>query len=93
MRRPVQGSRYFEVDTQVFIIRIWLEHRQVKGRKAVLRGMIEHVPSGEQHYLKRLTEIPKLIASVFKKEGLNYYQQSRLAPWFDKMKWLIFLRR
>ncbi len=47
----------FENNTQVFIIRIWLERREMDCAAPVWRGVIEHMPSGERHYMKDLDDI------------------------------------
>lgn len=38
---------YFSENTHSFIVRIWLEPREIKGARAKLKGMIEHVGSEE----------------------------------------------
>ena len=35
-------------ETQVFIVRLWRERREIEGARPVLRGTVEHVPSGER---------------------------------------------
>ncbi len=51
----------FEENTHVFIVRIWLEPRDLEGVEPQLRGEIEHVPSGERRGLKDLHEITSII--------------------------------
>lgn len=53
----------FEDNTHVFIVRIWLEPREVDGAIPAWRGMIEHVPSGTRRYVIEAAEILMFIAS------------------------------
>jgi hypothetical protein len=48
-------------DSQAFIVRFWLEPREIQGEKPLWRGVIEHVPSGRQLNLKDLNEITAFI--------------------------------
>jgi hypothetical protein len=50
-----------------FIVRVWLEPREIEGAKPKWRGSIEHVNSGEQRYLKSLEEVTDFIASYLEK--------------------------
>lgn len=50
-----------EENRHVFIVRIWLEPREVEGAAPQLRGTIEHVPSGMRRAIKALTEITDFI--------------------------------
>jgi len=47
----------FESDTHSFVIKIWLEETNAEARKAVWRGQITHVPSGQQSYFMDLDDI------------------------------------
>jgi len=46
---------------QIFIVRIWLEPRELEGAAPQLRGTIEHVPSGIRRSVKAVTEITDFI--------------------------------
>lgn len=48
-----------------FILRFWLEHREIEGEAPVWRGVVEHVPSGERHYFERLDQLPAILAKYF----------------------------
>jgi hypothetical protein len=50
-----------------FIARFWLEPRELKGKKPIWRGMIEHVASGQRKYLEDLEEIKNFIWSLLHK--------------------------
>jgi len=44
-------------ETQVFIVRLWCEAREIEGAKPVLRGTVEHVSSGERCSVKDLSGV------------------------------------
>ena len=44
-----------------FVLRLWLEHREIEGAAPVWRGVVEHVPSGERHYFERLDQLPAIL--------------------------------
>jgi hypothetical protein len=46
---------------QIFIVRVWLEPRELEGAAPQLRGTIEHVPSGMRRSVKALTEITDFV--------------------------------
>ena len=50
-----------EADTQVFILRIWFEPREIEGAIQKWRGVIEFIPTGEKRYFKRLDEVEWII--------------------------------
>lgn len=43
--------------TNVFIIRIWYEHREIEGAPTIWRGIIEHIPTSERRYVQEFNEI------------------------------------
>lgn len=49
-------------DRHVFIVRIWLEPRELKGEAPQLRGSVEHVPSGARRSIKALEEVMAFMA-------------------------------
>jgi hypothetical protein len=56
-------SKSFCSDTHSFILRCWLEPREIDGAAPLWRGVIEYVPSGRQLSLKSLDEITAFIES------------------------------
>lgn len=60
-----------EEKTQVFIMRIWIEPREISGAQPQWRGMLEHLPSGNKHYLTNLLELPRIIAPYLRALGIN----------------------
>jgi hypothetical protein len=56
-------------DSQAFIVRFWLEPREIQGEKPLWRGVIEHVPTGRKLFLKGLNEVTAFIESYL--PGIN----------------------
>lgn len=48
--------------TEVFIVRVWMEPRDIEGAPVLWRAAIEHVPSGNRRYLEKLDDLPAVIA-------------------------------
>jgi len=46
-----------EESSAAFIVRVWVEAREVEGAPVTWRGSIEHVASGRVKYLAELEEI------------------------------------
>ena len=57
----------FEANTHVFIVRFWLEPRELEGVEKKGRGVIEYVPTGERQYFESIEDIPQLIARYIKR--------------------------
>jgi hypothetical protein len=79
----------FEDDTHVFIVRIWLECRDIEGTNVVWRGVIEHVTSGERRYVKDLDDLVSFIAPYFEKMGLRLKLVWRVKRWLTGWKRLL----
>jgi len=45
-----------------FVLRFWLERREIEGALPVWRCVVEHVPSGERHYFEKLDQLPDILA-------------------------------
>jgi hypothetical protein len=52
-----------EDNSHAFIVRFWLEPRELENARPIWRGRIEHVASGRSRYLKGLDEITAFIGS------------------------------
>ena len=50
-----------EDGTQVFIVRIWLETRDITDAPVQWRGVVEHVPTGERRYFTDLRDIKAFV--------------------------------
>ena len=61
----------FEARTKTFILRFWIEPREMSNAAFQWRGMIEHIPSGERHYFYRFEDLPKLILPYLKEMENN----------------------
>ena len=59
----------------MFIVRFWLERREIDTEDAESRGMVEHVPSSQRHYVRRLGDVPAVMAPYL--EGLRSGQDGR----------------
>jgi hypothetical protein len=90
--RPPRGEierramALFEDNTQVFIVRVWLERREIEGAKVKWRGVIEHVPSGERRYLKDLDDILVFIRPYLKGMRVNFGVDWRLRQWLKRCR-------
>lgn len=60
----------FETSTRAFIVRIWLERREIEGAAPEWRGVIEHVSTGERNYFKQLTEIATYLVPHLQEMGI-----------------------
>ena len=52
-----------EDNNHTFIMRFWLEPRELENARPIWRGVVEHVASGRKHYLKNLEEVKQFILS------------------------------
>lgn len=52
----------FDEYTHSFVVRVWLEPREIEGATPEWRGIIEHVASGERIYVQDLREIESFIS-------------------------------
>lgn len=78
MCRPLQCSPIW--DSQVvlledkataFIVRVWLEHREIEAAPVEWRGFVEHVASGKVRYLTDLDEIARFIRPYLEAMGAS----------------------
>lgn len=60
-----------ESDTDSFVVKIWLEQSSEEAGRAIWRGRITHVPSGEYRYFKRLDEAAAFITLYLHKLGVS----------------------
>jgi len=78
----------FEGNTQSFILRIWLEHREIKPAFSHWRGVIEHVPTGKRHYFDQIDEIPGIIRFFLKTPFVVLEQRKSI--WQGLKKFILF---
>ena len=74
-----------ESDVHSFIIKLWVEKASGKARaRAVWRGYITHVPSGERRYLKDLNEITAFITPYYEALGVGVGMWGRVRRWLRR---------
>ena len=61
-----------EDNATAYIVRVWLEHREVKNAPVEWRGSIEHVASGKIKYLTDLDEIARFIRPFLEGMGVDF---------------------
>jgi hypothetical protein len=54
--------------THIFVLRVWVELREIPGAAPEYRVAVEHIPGGEQAALTDLNQIPTLIMSYFRQD-------------------------
>ena len=74
----------FEDKTHVFMVRVWLERREIEGAGAEWRGVIEHMTSGERRYLNDLEDITNFIAPYLTEMGVKFAPYWRLRRWLKR---------
>jgi hypothetical protein len=70
--------------THAFIIRIWVEPREIKGARPDWRGVIEHVGSGEKRSFRNLDEIARFIEPRLEQLGIRLGAIKRFKRWLTK---------
>ncbi len=50
-------------ETHSFILRCWLEPREIETAEPVWRGEVEHVPTGNRIYFRSFDELKRFLAS------------------------------
>ena len=61
----------FRETTEVFLIRIWCEPREIQGAAPEWRGSIEHLASHERRYLRDLDLIGEFITPYLRAIGID----------------------
>jgi len=61
-----------EDNASAFIVRVWLEHREVENAPVEWRGSIEHVGSGRIKYLIDLEEITQTVRPYLEAMGVTF---------------------
>ncbi len=76
----------FEANTHPFIVKIWLEETAEEAGRAIWRGHITHVPSGERRYLKNLDDIGIFIAPYLNGMGVKLSLFWWVRQWLKRYK-------
>jgi hypothetical protein len=70
-----------EATSHSFIVRVWLEETAEEAGRAIWRGSITHVPSGQRKYLQELGELVAFIQVYLQTMGVDddrrWYRQVR----------------
>ena len=61
-----------EANVHSFIVRIWLEEEASETGRAIWRGYVTHVPSGERRYIKRLSDLNTFIIPYLEAMGVRF---------------------
>ena len=67
--------------SHTFILRIWIEPREIEGAVAEWRGVVEHVDSGQRKYLNNLDQILAFITPYLREMGI------KVPKWNQGRKW------
>jgi hypothetical protein len=60
--------------TQVFVVRLWVERREVQSAPPEWRGMIEQLPGMKRRYFRDLDQIKAYLAQALVEMGVNTSQ-------------------
>ena len=71
----------YEATTYPFIVKIWFEETPAETGRAIWRGHITHVPSGEKRYLRDLDDITDFISPYLEGMGVKIGIGRRLCRW------------
>jgi len=64
-----------EDNAAAFIVRVWLEHREVEDAPVTWRGSIEYVESGRVKYVTHLNELAQFIRPFLEAMGADFSEQ------------------
>ena len=73
--------KLFKEMTHTFILRIWIEPREIEGATAVWRGVVEHVDSGKKKYLNDLDQIIAFITPYLREMGIKVSNPDKGRKW------------
>jgi len=60
-----------------FVVRIWLERREMEGAEPLWRGEIEDAQSGERKYFAELAAVERFISDHLRRLGVDARGQKR----------------
>jgi hypothetical protein len=72
-RPPVKENdrQPLEINTNSFIVKVWLEQTGRRRDQLTWRGHITHVPEGKRQYVRKMSEITAFIGSYLDGMGIN----------------------
>ncbi len=75
----------FEDNTNVFIVRVWLEPRDSPAARPEWRGVIEHAGTRQRRYFKNMSGITEFVEPYLEQMGIRVGQGGRLRRWLKKI--------
>lgn len=82
----------FEDNTHAFVIRVWLEPREIEDAQPEWRGVIEHIPTGERRYLRNLNDLTSFITSYLERMGVKVSVLRHASDWVKVLRAYILRR-
>ncbi len=76
----------YEATTYPFIVKIWLEETPAETGRAIWRGYITFVPSGEKRYLNDLDDITAFIMPYLERMGVRPGLGWQVRQWLKQRK-------
>ncbi|MBP1468355.1 hypothetical protein EYB53_021770 [Candidatus Chloroploca sp. M-50] len=73
-----------ETRTHSFIVKIWREQTDEATKKALWRGYITHIPSGERRYVRRLADVTDVIQQYLDRLGVVQGWNWRARQWLRR---------
>lgn len=84
-QRPY-GPDAFDGHRHVFVVRIWLEPREIAGAVVEWSGVIEHLPTQERRYLNDLAAVTGFITPYLESMGVKNGVRRGLRRWMSWWK-------
>jgi hypothetical protein len=76
----------FDGRMHVFMVRIWLEPREIAGAVVEWRGVIEHLPTQKRRYLNDLAALSSFITPYLDSMGVKHGMHGRWRRWLNRRK-------
>jgi len=74
----------FEGLTQVFVVRIWREPRDIPGSAPESRAHVGHINSGEWRYVRDLRDVMRFIRSHLGDDASVHRRRSLFGFWRER---------
>ncbi len=84
---------FFETNTQVFIVRVWIEPRTDVTIAPEWRGVIEHVATHQRRYFKDLAPITDFVEQYLGQMRIRVSLRWRVHWWVKKIWHSLLSRR
>lgn len=63
------GGALARTETELFLLRIWAEPREIEGQPSVYRGWIGHVRSSRSTYVRELAQVLPFVRDCIEQHG------------------------